>query len=128
MQHRHWAFAISAIFVLTACSQSNDAQSETAESTAPAATGSAVAAPALGVDLSALNPAIKPGDDFFMYANGTWYDNAEIPADRAGVGTFLTVYKRTQQRITRIIEQAAASNPAPGTEAAKIADYYAAYM
>ena len=31
-----------------------------------------------GVDLSARNEAIKPGDDFFMYASGTWYDNYVI--------------------------------------------------
>ena len=36
-----------------------------------------------GVDLSARDPAIKPGDDFWRYANNTWFQHNPIPADRA---------------------------------------------
>ncbi|NWN33453.1 M13 family metallopeptidase, partial [Klebsiella michiganensis] len=30
-----------------------------------------------GVDLTAQKPSVKPGDDFWMYANGGWNDRVE---------------------------------------------------
>ena len=39
-----------------------------------------------GVDLSARDPAIKPGDDFWRYANNRWFAANPIPADRQSWG------------------------------------------
>ena len=36
-----------------------------------------------GLDLAGMDPKVKPGDDFFNYANGTWLAKTEIPADRS---------------------------------------------
>ena len=81
-----------------------------------------------GLDLSAGNPAVKPGDDFFAYASGKWYDHFEIPADKTTYGAFNQLDDLSKQRVRELIEQAAASHPAVGTPAQKIGDYYAAYM
>lgn len=78
--------------------------------------------------MAAIDHSIKPGDNFFKYANGEWLKTAEIPADRSSIGTFLTVYKRTQKHVTDIIKHAADSQPEPGSSARMIADYYAAFM
>ncbi|HYC09875.1 MAG TPA: M13 family metallopeptidase N-terminal domain-containing protein, partial [Steroidobacteraceae bacterium] len=98
---------------------------------ASAATAPAAAKPAIGafgLDLSAGNPHVKPGDDFFAYANGTWYEQFSIPADRASFGPFDRLDELSKERVRRIIEQAAASGAASGTPAQQIGDYYAAYM
>jgi predicted metalloendopeptidase len=81
-----------------------------------------------GLDLGAGNPAVKPGDDFFAYASGKWYDHFEIPPDRTTFGAFNQLDELSKQRVREIIEQAAASHPPAGTPAQKIGDYYAAYM
>jgi len=36
------------------------------------------------VDITGIDPSIKPGDNFFRYVNGRWYDTATIAADQAG--------------------------------------------
>ena len=41
---------------------------------------------AWGVDLAGRDLSVKPGDDFFNYANGTWLANTQIPADRTRWG------------------------------------------
>jgi endothelin-converting enzyme/putative endopeptidase len=53
-----------------------------------------------GVDLTARDPAFKPGDDFWRYANNTWFRNNPIPADRTawGVGTVLSEDVEAQLR------------------------------
>ena len=81
-----------------------------------------------GLDLGAGNTAVKPGDDFFAYASGNWYQHFEIPPDRTSFGAFNQLDELSKQRVREIIEQAAASHPQAGTPAQKIGDYYAAYM
>jgi putative endopeptidase len=88
----------------------------------------AVSTPAPGVDLAAIDHSVKPGDNFFKYANGNWLKHAKIPADRSSIGVFYTIFKRTQQRTAEIIRHAGDNHPAPGSNAAKVAAYYAAYM
>ena len=64
-----------------------------------------------GLDLTAGNAAVKPGDDFFSYASGTWYKSFEIPPDRSSFGAFNQLDELSKQRVREIIEQAAASHP-----------------
>ncbi|HEX5960621.1 MAG TPA: M13 family metallopeptidase [Rhodanobacteraceae bacterium] len=122
--------AVAVALALGACSQQSPTTSSAPAAAASAATTPAPAstAPVSGVDMAAIDHAVKPGDNFFMYANGNWYKNAEIPADRSSTGTFYTVQKRTRERVTDIIRNAAASHPAAGTNARRIADFYAAWM
>ena len=41
-----------------------------------------------GFDLAGMDKSVRPGDDFFRYANGAWFDKAVIPSDRTS-GSFL---------------------------------------
>jgi putative endopeptidase len=97
-------------------------------STQPADLAHKAAIGDFGLDLGAGNSAVKPGDDFFAYASGKWYDHFEIPADKTSYGAFNQLDDLSKQRVRELIEQAAASHPAAGTPAQKIGDYYAAYM
>jgi putative endopeptidase len=81
---------------------------------------------AAGVDSTAFDKNVKPGDDFEQYANGAWRAKTEIPADRSSVGIFLTVSKIAEERTARIVANAAKS--AAGSDQRRIADYYAGYM
>jgi putative endopeptidase len=88
----------------------------------------AVAPEVHGIRVNNLDPSVKPGDDFYRYANGGWLARTEIPADRAGVGVFSVLGDESNKNVAAIIEEVAKSNPAPGSEARKIADVYNAYM
>jgi len=81
-----------------------------------------------GLDLTARKPGVKPGDDFFSYANGSWFDTFKIPDDRASFGVFHKLDEVAQERLRKIIEEAAAGKPAPGSPEQKIGDYYSSYM
>jgi len=81
-----------------------------------------------GLDLSARNPAVKPGDDFFAYANGRWYDSFTIPADKSSFGPFDRLDELSKERVRGIIEKAVAAHAPLGTPEQQIGDYYAAYM
>lgn len=77
-----------------------------------------------GLDLTAIDPAVAPGDDFFRYVNGTWLKTATIPADRSSWGAGARINENTQARTRAIMESAGALGTADGR---KIADYYGAW-
>ncbi|MFK2878842.1 M13 family metallopeptidase [Rhodanobacter hydrolyticus] len=84
--------------------------------------------PDIGIDLAGIDHSVQPGDEFFDYANGNWLKTAQIPADRSSTGTFLKIFELTEQHTADLIKNAGASHPAAGSNARRIADYYAAYM
>jgi len=78
-----------------------------------------------GIDLAGMDTSVAPGDDFFMYANGTWYKNADIPADRSSYGAFDAIFDVVQKRTRGLIEQAGRSKD---PESQAIANYYKAFL
>ncbi|MGE0828514.1 MAG: M13 family metallopeptidase [Hyphomonadaceae bacterium] len=81
-----------------------------------------------GVDLTARDLAVKPGDDFFRYCNGTWMRTTEIPADRTRWGAFDQLAAKAESDVREIVQSVAASGGAPGTNEQKIADFYNAFI
>ena len=81
-----------------------------------------------GIDLSHGYPDVRPQDDLFRHVNGKWIDTHEIPADRASDGAFHHLREKSEKNIRTIIEEAAASKAAVGTEAQKVGDLYASFM
>jgi predicted metalloendopeptidase len=81
-----------------------------------------------GVDLAGIDRSVKPGDDFFDYANGAWIKVNEIPADRPSWGSWGVLSELNNQRVRDLIEAAAAAKAAEGSDAQKVGDFYAGYM
>jgi predicted metalloendopeptidase len=81
-----------------------------------------------GIDVAGMDTSVKPGDDFFRYANGTWIKSTEIPADRSSWGTNAMLAEKTAKRTADLITETAKSNAAAGSEARKIGDTYNAFM
>ncbi len=81
---------------------------------------------AFGVDLTGQDRSVKPGDDFYAYANGGWLAKATIPPDQPDVGVFRDIFNRTQLRLRTLIETAARDPKTP--EAAQLGALYTAWM
>ncbi len=58
-----------------------------------------------GVDLSAMDRSIQPGDDFFNYVNGGWLKTAVIPAERSSTGTFQQLRILSEKRMKEIVAE-----------------------
>ena len=78
-----------------------------------------------GVDTTGMDRSVDPGDDFFLYANGGWYNKTEIPADRTSLGVFQGIAAEVARRNAGLITDAAKQNT---PEAKMVTDYYNAYM
>ncbi len=80
-----------------------------------------------GVDLGSKNPEVKPGDDFFMHANGTWVEKTEIPSDKSYWGSFYKLRDLSEERVKTIIDDAA-TGQLDSEGADKIGALYNAFM
>jgi len=96
------AFALGAVVVssLAASDARLAAQQPAAAVPAPVHFGT------WGVDLTAMDRTVNPGDDFFRYVNGAWLAKTEIPADQTSTGVSVDVFNRSQDEIRAIIEHA----------------------
>jgi putative endopeptidase len=79
-----------------------------------------------GFDLGGRDLAVKPGDDFNEYANGTYLRDTQIPSDKARFGPFDVLYENAQSQLKSIIE-ASAANPT-NANAQKVGALYASFM
>src|SRR5262245_41875696 len=93
----------------------------------------ALAAPAGGkskpIDPANMDTAIRPGVDFYRYANGKWLDNNPIPASESRWGAFSEVQEGNFKILHAILEEAAAAKGAkPGSPQQMVGDFYASAM
>ena len=81
-----------------------------------------------GFDAAGMDRAVRPGDDFFGYANGTWARNTTIPSDRSSINGFVTLDDLSRERTRGIIEAAAAAGAAGDVDERSVGTYYATFM
>ncbi len=81
-----------------------------------------------GVDLTGMDKAVKPGDDFYKFVNGAWNARTEIPADRSSWGGFNILRDLSDQRTKEIIESVSKESNAPGSVNQKVGDFFASFM
>lgn len=114
---RHILMIAASLVALVACNQtsSTGTRQEQAQGTQS------------GTDKSLMDTSVKPGDDFDKYANGAWEKNAVIPPDKSNISVFSTINDHAEERKTALINGIVKSNPAAGTDDARIANYFRAF-
>lgn len=63
-----------------------------------------------GIHLEYMDKNAKPGDDFYRFVNGAWFDKTEIPADKSTWGSFNELAQNTDLDVLSILKEAAESN------------------
>ncbi len=94
-----------ALLALTACGQ--DEASQVVAEAQPLVSG---------IDTGAMDKSVRPGDDFFMFMNGAWIEETEIPADKASYGGFTVLRDESTENVKAIIEESATGDFAKGSD------------
>ena len=81
-----------------------------------------------GVDLSAMDSKVKPGDDFFAYVNGAWARRTEIAPDRTFVGIDSILNDQLDRDVRAIVEDMAKNSASAGPIGQQVGDFYASWM
>ena len=114
---------------LSACTTAPAGPVETAATAAPAApidSATAMAAKPeigdFGFDVAGMDRSVKPGDNFYKYANGTWERITPIPADKSNYGMFTALDDLSKSRTRELLDAA------KGDPNSKIGVAYATYL
>ena len=78
--------------------------------------------------ITGIDSTLRPGDNFFRYANGKWYDSALIPSSQAGVGAYMFMNYPQRMRLQGILDSISQSKNPEGSIAQKVGDFYVSGM
>jgi putative endopeptidase len=101
----------AAVIILAGCNHHNDNESKKTF-----------------VDVSGIDSSVKPGDNFFRYVNGRWYDTAKIADDQSGVGSYMFLNIPQKQLLQNILDSVSKSTHSQGSIEQKVGDFYASGM
>ncbi|MGI8545831.1 MAG: M13 family peptidase, partial [Gemmatimonadaceae bacterium] len=82
----------------------------------------------LGIDTTNFDRSVRPQDDFFRFVNGGWLTRTPIPNDASSWGAFNELREKSRTALHGILEDAASSNAAAGSDRRKAGDLYASFM
>jgi len=71
---------------------------------------------------------VSPGDNFFRYANGGWFNRNPIPASENSNGMWRMIGDTINAQVLQICTKAAAANAEKGSNKQKIGDFYGSGM
>jgi len=79
------------------------------------------------IDKANMDLSIKPGDNFYLYANGAWVKNNPVPASKTRWGSFDELREESSKRLQTLLEDAA-KNTGRDRKTQMIGDFYATGM
>ena len=82
----------------------------------------------IGIDARNIDTTIRPQDNFYLFANGSWLKNNPVPATESRWGSFSILNEDNLKKLREILDETAKKKNAIGTNAQKIGDYYYASM
>ena len=80
------------------------------------------------IDLAYLDASVKPQEDFFQFANGTWIKNNPVPESESRWGSFNELDQQNKIKLTEILKKSLESRGEKGTTSAILGNYYSAFM
>ena len=81
-----------------------------------------------GLELSAMDTSLRPGDDFYNYVSGSWMKTAKIPADKPAWGSFYMLMEKTDEQCLSILDDLLKKEYPKGSEGEKIQTLYKEYI
>src|SRR5260221_9396585 len=109
MKPLKWILCIVPLLIINACKQHNEERT-------------------VFFDKSGMDTALNPGDNFFLYANGTWLKKTQIPASESEWGSFVTLDDDNLKNLHKILDEVSAKDNNAGGKEQKVGDLFKSGM
>src|SRR5690606_28008411 len=80
------------------------------------------------IDKNNMDTTVRPGDDFFKYANGQWLNKTEIPGDKTRWGSFDELRQRTNEDVKNILDELLKGDYKAGTNEGNVSAFFKSGM
>ncbi len=114
MKIKHYLLLTSAVCALTTSAQDGKKAKKSAKKPA--------------IDKASMDLSVKPNQNFYQYANGTWLKNNPVPSTESRWGNFNIVAERNNDILRGILEDLAVTTHKAGSIEDKIATFYKLYV
>ena len=81
-----------------------------------------------GIDRSTFESSVKPGDNFFLYVNGTWLKNNPIPPEYSRWGAFPKLMDDNLKALREILDGLEKESGTLDADSQKLRDFYKTAM
>ncbi|MDN3652627.1 M13 family metallopeptidase [Thalassotalea ponticola] len=126
MKHVIAGALCSSLLLLAGC---NETTASSAPEQPQAALKTEKTALASGIEKANMDTSVRPQDDFYLYVNGGWLKNTEMPSDKTAIGSFYDLRDKSDEDVKAIIEElASASDLKKGSDEQKVADLFNSFM
>ena len=82
----------------------------------------------VGIDPANLDTSVKPGDNFYLYANGGWLKSHPMPSEYSRYGSFDKLQEDNDKMVHDLVLELSKQTNASGSIAQKIGDFFATGM
>ena len=79
------------------------------------------------IDPANMDLSVKPGDNFYLYANGNWIKNTPVPPSKTRWGSFDLLIEESSKALRDLLEDAA-KNPGSNSLMKRVGDFYTSGM
>ncbi len=80
------------------------------------------------LDPSNIDASVKPGDNFYRYANGAWLKTNPIPPAETRWGSFSELQEGNYSALLSLLDEAAKAKAPAGSKQQKVGDFYRSGM
>ena len=81
------------------------------------------------IDFSAMDSSVRPQDNFFLFANGKWLKNVQIPASQSGWGSFYILYDSSLAKMNFLLDSLShLTGTVKNSPSQQVADFYLSAM
>ncbi|WP_214071655.1 M13 family metallopeptidase [Mucilaginibacter sp. dw_454] len=80
------------------------------------------------IDPANMDKSVKPGDDFWEYANGNWVKHHTIPAKKTSWGAFNILAQENVDRLVGLLNETSKQTGIKGSVTQRVGDMYASGM
>jgi len=77
-----------------------------------------------GIDISLLDPTVRPQDNFYNYVNGKWMETTKIPDDKIRWGSAYEVRKKTDEDVLALLKKASKTKLDESSDEAKAVMFF----
>ena len=79
------------------------------------------------IDPANMDLSVRPADNFYLYANGSWIKNTSMPGSKTRWGSFDVLSEESSKALRGLLEDAS-RNPGTSSLMKRVGDFYASGM
>jgi putative endopeptidase len=80
------------------------------------------------IEITGIDSTVRPGDNFYRYVNGKWYDSISIPDTQTGVCAYMFMNYPQRIRLQQIVDSVSRGKYPAGSIEQMVGDFYASGM